>query len=67
MGGIIAIGVIGSTVVGVAMVENKLERIGKQVESETINGIMDFMLSMGGMTGAVWVLWDIFKKLVLFM
>jgi len=65
MGEIIAIGIIGSTVVGVAMVENKLERIGRYVESETINSVLTFILSMSSMFGALWVLWDAFKKLVL--
>jgi hypothetical protein len=64
MSEIIVIGVIGSAVVGVAIVENRLERIGKHVEAETINMVLSMILKLGGIGGAVWFIWNMVKTFI---
>ncbi|KHE73137.1 hypothetical protein [Halobacillus sp. BBL2006] len=58
----ITIGVVGATVVGICAVENRLEQLGKRVEAELVNAVNKTLIHAMAYGGALWVLWETFKK-----
>ena len=59
---LITIGVVGATVVGVSALENRLEHLGKHVEAELVGTVNRLLIQAVGYGGAIWLLWETFKR-----
>lgn len=61
---VISVGAIGGTIVVIGLLENKLISKGLFVESDTLRGIVTYILAFSGIGTSVWFLWEMVKKFV---
>ena len=61
---VISVGAIGGTIVVIGLLENKLISKGLFVESDTLRGIVTYILAFSGIGTSVWFIWQMVKKFV---
>ncbi|MCM3444398.1 hypothetical protein [Metabacillus halosaccharovorans] len=61
---VICVGVIGSSVIAIGVLEDKLIRKGLFVESDTLRGIVTYILAFSGIATSAWFIWQMVKKFV---